>query len=123
MTQYTRRSAFGAMRTLVFVLCAVAPWTVAGPAAALDLDQARAVGQVGERPDGLVGAVANAPSAEVRALVEMINRARMDAYRALAQKEGTALEAVQAVAGERQIQTAARNGWYVMTAAGTWQKR
>lgn len=95
----------------------------AGPALALDLDQARAAGQVGERPDGLVGAVSPTPGAEVQALVDSINRARMDAYRGLAQKEGTPLEAVQAVAGERQVQTAARNGWYVMDAGGRWQKR
>lgn len=94
----------------------------AAPAAALDLDQARAAGQVGERADGLVGAVSPDANAEVRALVDNINRARLDAYRALAQKEGTPLEAVQTVAGERQTQAAARNGWYVMDASGRWRK-
>lgn len=92
------------------------------PAAALDLDQARAAGQIGERPDGLVGAVSADANAEVRALVDTINKARLDAYRALAQKEGTPLEAVQAVAGERQTQAAARNGWFVMDASGRWRK-
>lgn len=94
----------------------------AAPALALDLDQARATGVVGERPDGLVGAVAPSPNAEVTTLVETINRARLDAYRGLAQKEGTPLEAVQAVAGERQLQAAARNGWFVMDAGGRWRK-
>jgi uncharacterized protein YdbL (DUF1318 family) len=95
---------------------------LAAPAFALELDQARASGQIGERPDGLVGAVSPNASAEVKALVDMINKARMDAYRAVAQKEGTALEAVQKVAGDKQLQTAARSGWYVMTANGTWKK-
>jgi uncharacterized protein len=92
------------------------------PAFALDLDEARKAGLIGERADGLVAAVAPGANAEVTALIETINRARMDTYRALAQKEGTALEAVQAVAGERQTQTAARNGWYVMDASGRWRK-
>lgn len=96
---------------------------MAAPAYALDLDQARAAGQIGERPDGLVGAVTPDAGAEVQALVDSINRARMDAYRGIAQKEGTPLEAVQAVAGERQLQAAQRNGWYVMDAGGRWQKR
>jgi uncharacterized protein YdbL (DUF1318 family) len=108
------RAAFAGALLLVF--------GAAAPAAALDLDQARAAGQVGERPDGLVGAVSPDANAEVRGLVETINRARLDAYRALAQKEGTPLEAVQAVAGERQTQAATRNGWYVMDAGGRWRK-
>ena len=92
------------------------------PALALDLDEARAAGQIGEWPDGLVGPVAPGSNAEVTALVETINKARLDAYRALAQKEGTPLDAVQAVAGERQLQAAARNGWYVMDSGGRWRK-
>jgi len=110
-------------RHLRTAAAAVLLMLASAPAFALDLDQARAAGQVGERPDGLVGAVSPEADAEVRALVEMINRARMDAYRGLAQKEGTPIEAVQAVAGERQVQAATRNGWYVMDAGGRWQKR
>jgi uncharacterized protein YdbL (DUF1318 family) len=94
----------------------------AAPALAIDLDEARAAGQIGERPDGLVGAVTATANAEVTALVETVNRARLDTYRALAQKEGTPLDAVQAVAGERQMQAAARNGWFVMDANGRWRK-
>ena len=94
----------------------------ASPAFAIDLDQARAAGQIGERADGLVGAVTTTSNAEVTALIETINKARLEAYRALAQKEGTPLDAVQAVAGERQMQAAARNGWYVMDASGRWRK-
>ncbi len=105
----------------MFAACLLAA-SAAAPAAALDLDQARSAGQIGERPDGLVGAVSPEANAEVRALVETINRARLDTYRSLAQKEGTPLEAVQAVAGERQTQAAARNGWFVMDAGGRWRK-
>lgn len=106
----------------VFAALLLFSFGVSAPALALDLDQARAAGQVGERADGLVGAVATTANADVAALVETINRARLDAYRMLAQKEGTPLEAVQAVAGERQMQAAARNGWFVMDAGGRWRK-
>ena len=109
------------MRTIYAAIMVLA-LGAASPALAIDLDEARASGLVGERPDGLVGPVTADANAEVRALVENINRARLDAYRALAQKEGTPLEAVQAVAGERQMQAAARNGWYVMDAGGRWRK-
>lgn len=105
----------------IFAAVLLSAFGSAVPALALDLDQARAAGQIGERPDGLVGAV-TAGNAEVAALVETINRARLDAYKALAQKEGSPLEAVQAVAGERQLQAASRNGWFVMDASGRWRK-
>jgi uncharacterized protein YdbL (DUF1318 family) len=106
----------------MFAAAMLLTFGAAAPAAALDLDEARTAGQIGERPDGLVGAVTPNANAEVTALVETINRARLDAYRALAQKEGTPLEAVQAVAGERQLQAAARNGWFVLDASGRWRK-
>ncbi len=112
-----------ARRMLAIVAAAMLlTFGAAAPAAALDLDEARTAGQIGERPDGLVGAVTPSANAEVTALVETINRARLDAYRGLAQKEGTSLEAVQAVAGERQLQAAARNGWFVLDAGGRWRK-
>jgi uncharacterized protein YdbL (DUF1318 family) len=106
----------------MFAVAMLLTFGAAAPALAIDLDEARAAGQVGERSDGLVGAVTPTANAEVTALIETINRARLDAYRALAQKEGTPLEAVQAVAGERQLQAAARNGWFVMDAGGRWRK-
>ncbi|MDX2142953.1 MAG: YdbL family protein [Rhodospirillaceae bacterium] len=101
----------------VAALMGLAIW----PAAAIELDQARAQGLVGERPDGLVGAV-SAPSAEVKALVDTVNAARMAEYKSIAQKNGTPVEAVQAIAGEKQVQRAKENKWYMMDAAGKWMK-
>ena len=117
MTRTHRQRLRAVFAAILFVGFAGAP-----PAMALNLDQARAAGQIGERPDGLVGAVTAGANAEVMALVETINRARLDAYRELAQKEGTPIEAVQAVAGERQMQAAARNGWFILDAGGRWRK-
>ena len=92
------------------------------PALAIDLDQARNQGLVGERADGLVGAVTASPSPDVCSLVESVNAARLQEYRSIAQKNGTPLEAVQAVAGEKQIQRAKENKWFVMDASGRWAK-
>jgi len=95
---------------------------MATPALALDLDQARSQGLIGERPDGLVGAVAASPNAEVAALVQSVNAARLESYKAVAQKNGTPLDAVQKIAGDKQIEKAKENKWYTMTPGGQWQK-
>jgi uncharacterized protein YdbL (DUF1318 family) len=92
------------------------------PAAAIDLDQARTQGLVGERADGLVAAVAASPAADVRALVDSINAARLAEYKSIAQKNGTPLDAVQTVAGDKQLQRAKENKWFVMDASGRWSK-
>ncbi|MBL8629114.1 MAG: YdbL family protein, partial [Rhodospirillaceae bacterium] len=79
------------------------------PAAAVDLDTARTQGLVGERPDGLIGAVQSSVTPDVKALVDSVNAARMREYRSIADKNGTPLDAVQAVAGEKQIEKAKQN--------------
>ena len=119
---FTRRGAL--QRLGLFAFAAILGLiTTPMPSMASELDDARTAGEIGERPDGLVGAInANAP-ADIVSLVRNVNRARMDSYRALADKEGTKVEAVQAVAGERQIEKAVRNGWFVMDAGGSWRKR
>ena len=94
----------------------------AAPALALDLDQARNQGAIGERADGLVGAVSNTAAADVAQLVQGINDARMDDYRKIAAQQGTKLDAVQAIAGQKQIEKARANGWYFMDASGSWKK-
>jgi len=87
---------------------------------ALDLDGARRQGLVGERADGLVGAVTNAADAE--ALVKAVNAERMRGYQEIAAKQGTKIDAVQAIAGGMQIEKARQNGWYYMDASGSWKK-
>lgn len=103
--------------------CVVAsPLLLATAAPAADLDQARGAGMVGERPDGLVGAVSATVTPDIKALIDMVNRERLATYRELAKKEALAPEAVQKVAGDRQVTKARANGWYWMDAAGAWHK-
>jgi hypothetical protein len=110
------------MKLLKTLAVAVLLASGAAPASAIDLDQARAQGLIGERPDGLVGVVAASAPAEVVALADSVNKARMASYREVAQKNQTPVEAVQAIAGEKQVQKAKENKWYYMEPGGAWRK-
>lgn len=100
---------------LCVLLAAGSPPVLAEP-----LADALAAGRVGERPDGLIGAVT--PDAGARALVERVNAERMARYRDIAERNGRPLAEVQALAG-RRLTAGAADGQYVMDAAGRWQRR
>lgn len=85
------------------------------------LSAAKAAGQLGERPDGLVGVVPGAP-ASAQALAQQVNAQRLARYQEIAKGNGTALDKVQAVAGQQLIERTPA-GQYVMTAAGQWQRK
>lgn len=92
---------------------------VAGAADALGT--AKATGQVGERPDGLLGPVGS-PAPAVSALIERINAERLARYREAAGRSGRPLAEVQAVAGLKLIE-ATPAGQYVLDAAGRWRRK
>ena len=111
------RSPVSALATAL-ALCLAAP-----AALALDLDGAKAAGQVGERLDGYVGAVqGDAASEEVRALVERINRGRREKYAEIARKHGLSVAAVAAESGVKLLERAP-DGEYVMDATGRWKRK
>lgn len=94
------------------------------PAVALAQDAlaaAKAAGQIGERPDGLVGVPPGAPAA-AEALAAEVNGQRLARYRDIAKANGTALDKVQAVAGQQLIDRTPA-GQFVMTPAGQWQRK
>lgn len=87
---------------------------------ASELDDAKAAGWVGERPDGYLGVVsAGNPPRSAQALVDDINQRRREHYREIAQREGTDVDVVAALAGEKLVARTPA-GQYVMTAAGQW---
>lgn len=110
------------LRALLLAMTLILGGASLDPALALDLDEARQGGLVGERPDGLIGAVAPSPGSDVAALVAQVNAARLESYRQIATKNNTRVDAVQAIAGQRQIEKAKQMGWYTMSADGNWSK-
>jgi uncharacterized protein YdbL (DUF1318 family) len=91
------------------------------PALALDLAEARATGAVGERADGYVAARTEKPAEDVKALVADVNAKRRAAYEEIAKRNGTPVEAVAALAGQKLI-AAAPAGQWVDEGSG-WRKK
>lgn len=92
----------------------------AAGALALGLDEAKAKGLVGERPDGYVGIVVDDPSPEVRSLVAQVNAKRKGVYEDIARKRGTSVEAVAALAGQDLVAKAGPGEWVLR---GAWVKK
>ncbi len=108
-----------------FILFAISSLLIfistAAMAGGLDLVGAKQAGLVGERPDGLIGAVTSAPSAEVETLIANTNQGRLDVYRETAQKQNLPLETVQKIAAEKLLSLASP-GDYIFS-GGKWVKR
>ena len=107
------------MKCLVF--SAVVTFFSLSPALALDLDDAKQRGLVGEQHTGYLAAVDKSPSKEVSDLVARINEKRRAKYQAIAAKNGTDIAAVEKLAAEKAIKLTAQ-GLYVNTGNG-WQKK
>ncbi len=108
-------------RILAALLFALGLALAPAVAQASPLDDAKAAGWVGERPNGYLGVVPGAP-ASAEALVSDINAKRKAKYGSVASSQGTTLQAVEMVAGEKLIGRA-RSGEYVMTASGQWVRK
>lgn len=91
------------------------------PVLALDLDSAKASGQVGEQTNGYLGSVAASPSADVIRLINDINQKRKNAYQDIARKNGTNLSDVEKLAAQKAIEKTA-TGHYVQV-NGQWVKK
>ncbi len=94
----------------------------AAPAWSVTLEQAKAQGLVGEQPNGYLGVVAPNVSGEVQALVAEVNKKRRSEYQGIAQRNNTALEAVEALAGKKAIERTAP-GQYIRLPSGEWVKK
>lgn len=111
-------------RTLrVLLIALVVGWAglSAGPVQAGLLDQAKAQGWVGERPDGFAGVVKAGAPADVRALVDQVNAGRRAEYERIAKQQNTTLNAVSAVFGRKLIGRAPP-GTFVFS-GGAWVRK
>lgn len=89
---------------------------------ALDLDNAKANGQVGETPSGYLAAVSASASQDVKNLVSDINKKRKKKYSEIAESNGTAIEAVEKLAGKKAISITPA-GQYVQGTDGKWVRK
>ena len=112
MTSFTIKSLLGGLLMALAML-------FAAPAMADSLDQARAAGLVGERPDGYVGAVAGAVPADVQSLIQSVNAQRLQKYQQISGEKGVPVDQVGAIAAEKIIGRL-KPGYYYMDAGGNW---
>lgn len=103
---------------MVFLFCATL--LMASPSWALDLQDAKAQGLVGEQLNGYLGAIK--PSAAVNALVADVNGKRKGVYQEIANRNGTSVSAVENLAGKKAIEMTPA-GQYVQDGSGQWRKR
>ncbi len=92
-----------------------------GTALAGPLGDAKAAGWLGERSDGYLGVVSEAP-VSAAALAADINAKRRAKYQGIAAANGTSLAAVEMLVGEKLI-ARAKPGEIVMNANGQWVRR
>ena len=89
---------------------------------ALDIDQAKDQGLVGEANTGYLAAVKTPASAEVRALIADVNAKRKTRFEATAQKTGATVPQVANRFYEIAVQRTAP-GHYYQDANGRWRRK
>lgn len=87
------------------------------------LDDARAAGLLGERPDGYVDVVNPNATPDIVNLKEQINAQRRKIYQQLAGKKGVPVEEVAALAAEKTISQKLKPGMFYMNSAGQWVQK
>ena len=104
----------------VLALCLMLPASFAHADA---LDDARAAGLLGERPDGYVDVVNPSATPDIVNLKEQINAQRRKIYQQLAGEKGVPVEEVGALAAEKTISQKLKPGMYYMNSAGQWVQK
>ena len=92
----------------------------AGMLWALSLEEAKLQGLVGEQTSGYLGVVKPEHEA-AQALVKEVNSKRRQAYEEIARRNGTPLQAVESLAGEKAIQNTKPG--FVVEGPGGWIKK
>jgi uncharacterized protein YdbL (DUF1318 family) len=90
------------------------------PLFALTLDEAKSKGLVGEKSDGYLGLVSTG-NGEAQALTNEVNQKRRQAYEEIARRNGTSLNAVETLAGEKAVANT-KPGNFV-EGSGGWVKK
>lgn len=88
----------------------------------MTLDEAKSAGLIGEQNDGYIGLVQQNVPAEVRALVERVNRERRQRYEQIARENDIAVRDVARLAYARAVE-ATRSGHFVQDDQGNWVRK
>lgn len=92
------------------------------PGWAMNLQDAKAQGQLGEQPNGYLGMVKADAAAEVKTLMNDINTARKKEYQSIAQRNNTELNVIETLAGKKAIEMTP-SGQYIKLPSGQWVKK
>ena len=110
------------LRILPFFMFTVALATgTVGPAAAIELNDAKASGLVGETFRGYIAPVGD-PTPEVSALVDRINAGRRSKFEDIAARNDITVDQVEVLTGQRVLERAAA-GTYIMEQTGSWKQK
>ena len=93
-----------------------------GTVFALELQDAKNAGWLGEQRDGYLGMVSPSAPAEARKLMAEVNEARRRSYREIAGKTGAELRAVEVLAAEKALQKT-QPGNSIQAADGSWIRK
>lgn len=111
-----------ALRRWLKVVAAVLMLSMGAQAFAATLDQAKAQGWIGEKPDGYLGLVRGDAPQDVQALVADVNGKRRANYQRIASRQGVPPSEVEKVGGQTAIEKTAP-GHYVMDGSGRWRQK
>ena len=89
---------------------------------AIDIGSAKSQGLVGEANSGFLAALKPSPSAEVRSLIDDVNRRRKAEFEATAKKTGATYDQVRARFYQLAVERTA-SGHYYQDPSGRWQKK
>jgi uncharacterized protein len=110
------------MRNILRTFGAALALTIAVAAQALDVQEAKDAGWVGEQRDGYLGLVSNAAPNDARELLARINAERRASYQQIADRNNLDRQTVELLAAEKAIQKTLP-GQYVQAADGSWVKK
>jgi len=104
------------------VLVTLAGFGLSTASWAMNLQEAKTKGLVGEQPNGYLGLVKADAGSDVKAMVNEINGLRKKEYQSIAQRNKTELNVVETLAGKKAIEKTP-SGQYIRLPAGGWTKK
>jgi uncharacterized protein YdbL (DUF1318 family) len=107
-------------KTINKISVTIAVLSISFSAWAINLDQAKQKGLVGEMPNGYLGIIV--ASADVSSLVADVNKKRKNIYINLARKNKITMQQVTALAGKKAI-AKTQSGHFIKSASGSWVKK